>query len=112
MTKRKIETKKTRKNVVPKKIQLELTLEELTFVVDLFGLMTPVRQEDGQQVPVCVTTLFANSASSNHIKSEKTLWEKVADVATEHGVPIGDEAPTFYLSAHEVPSMYVYDAEV
>ncbi len=89
-------------------IDVPLTRDELEFLRDVFGLSTPVK-EDGETVEGNVCQLLAGA--THRASVEETVWEKIANACQKTGVTVGDSAPSYAVSAHDVPTMYIYKLE-
>ncbi len=90
-------------------IDMPMTREELELLRDIFGLVTPVRGEDGDAAEGSVTGLLAEVTGRAEL--EESLWEKVSRACERVGILVGESAPSFAVSAQDVPSMYVYKLE-
>lgn len=85
---------------------LDLTSVELEMLRDAFGVVMPISSGEGGLVEACVTKQLATLTDRESV--EQRLWHKIARACAKAGVIVGDEAPTFAVSAESVPSMYVY----
>jgi hypothetical protein len=89
-------------------IDVPLEREELEFLRDVFGLTTPVKK-DGETVEGNITQMLAGA--THRASVEETVWAKIADACEKTGVTVGDSAPNYAVSAHDVPTMYIYKLE-
>ncbi len=89
-------------------IDVPFTRDELEFLRDVFGLTTPVK-EDGETVEGNITQMLAGA--THRASVEETVWVKIADACEKTGVTVGDSAPNYAVSAHDVPTMYIYKLE-
>ena len=93
----------------PSKARIELTESELCFLRDVFGVVTPVTDEEGEVAEGCVCGMLAEA--TDRVAPEASLWSKIVQACRSLSVAVGDEAPTYALSAAEVPTMRVYELE-
>lgn len=89
-------------------IDVPFTRDELEFLRDMFGLTTPVK-EDNETVEGNISQMLAGA--THRAEVEETVWTKIADACEKTGVIVGDSAPNYAVSAHDVPTMYIYKLE-
>jgi hypothetical protein len=97
--------KRSKPTKLVKNVDLSLAREELEFLRDLFGLSTPVK-EAGETIEGNVCQMLAGA--SHRASVEENLWNKIVNACEKTGVTIGDSAPSYAVSAHDVPTMYIY----
>ncbi len=100
--------KQIKPKISAKTVDLSFTRDELEFIRDLFGLSTPVK-ENGEITEGNVCQLLAGA--THRASVEEVLWSKIVDACKKSGVVVGDSAPTYAVSAHDVPAMYIYKME-
>ncbi len=89
-------------------IDVALTRDELEFLRDVFGLTTPVKEE-GETVEGNICQMLAGA--THRASVEETTWAKIVNACEKTGVTVGDSAPNYAVSAHDVPTMYIYKLE-
>jgi hypothetical protein len=90
-------------------IDISLTKSEVEFLRDVFGMITPNGYNDGEPTEGNVCQMLAQS--TDRVDLEEELWDKLIDACETMDVPTGDEAPTFAVSAKEIPTNYIYNLE-
>jgi len=90
-------------------IDVPFTRDELEFLRDVFGLVTPVRDPSGEVSEATVSCLLATATSRGQMEDQ--IWAKISNACQKTGVTVGDSAPSYAVSAHDVPTMYIYKLE-
>lgn len=100
------ESKKTGVPKTPKRVKtfsLRLSTEELTHVRDMMSVILP---PDGG------TRLSQSLAvSENRQMTETKLWDKIVSLCIDAGVPVGDEAPDFFVGVSGPLQLGVFQLE-
>lgn len=100
--------KRTKPAIKSSSIDVPFTRDELEFLRDVFGLTTPIK-ENGEVTEGNVTQMLAGVTHKASV--EESIWLKLVEACEKTGVIIGGNAPSYAVSAHDVPTMYVYKLE-
>lgn len=96
------------KKKVTSSVSLTFSRDELEFLRDLFGLTTPVK-EQGEIAEGNICQMLAGA--THRASVEETMWTKIVEACECTGVVLGDSAPSYAVSAHDVPTMYIYKTQ-
>lgn len=88
---------------VTSKINLELTIEELSHLRDLMSVLVP---------PHCESTLSEELAKASKTEAvEEKLWQKVYNYCKESQLSVDSDAPDFVISMTQHPELSIYKVD-
>lgn len=99
---KKPQVEKVEEILKPKKnFSLKLTKPDLVHLRDLFGVLLPADMK--------ATVSQALAASQGRHLIETKLWNKISDLCSEAGIPLGDESPDFIVTMTAPPQLSVFE---